>query len=402
MADTLAALAGTMPDGQVAARLDIDVDAVKTWRRDHGIPPFLKPPPETGKAGPVMTHSAPVVAEQRGRAVVRRRPNQEGVVAVAYEERRAPAPPLSAQPAQSTPSAAKRGPRASASARLSAVRQRLGTVPDQVIAKELGVSRGIVGIFRRKHGIEAYEGYLFEPGHAPARGSTGRATTGPTPRNAGTGRRVSRIDAFSDIVGKVTDAVVAKKAGVTRAAVAAWRHRQGIEAAVPKTKALLQTRDPSTREPAAPATRDPLDRFTDRLGKVSDSEIADLAGVNRSTVVNYRQKLGIAAWQGFRTKPRRRRTLDAQGSAGPARVAPAPKAIVPAAPAFSTPAPAVVTPTRAVASTASDRKLYAYTEVVSFGEDIVAACIRVEAALETRRDGPWLVDSIRFLGDALA
>jgi hypothetical protein len=40
-----------------------------------------------------------------------------------------------------------------------------------------------------------------------------------------------------------------------------------------------------------------------RLGKVPDQQIADLAGVSRTLVVNYRKKLGILPYQGHKAAP---------------------------------------------------------------------------------------------------
>lgn len=42
--------------------------------------------------------------------------------------------------------------------------------------------------------------------------------------------------------------------------------------------------------------------FVPRLGKVPDDTIAAEAGVSRTAVVNFRQQLGIAAYEGHRTK----------------------------------------------------------------------------------------------------
>ena len=44
---------------------------------------------------------------------------------------------------------------------LDALRERLGTVPDKDIADETGLSPSIVGRYRRRHGIAAYQGYKF-------------------------------------------------------------------------------------------------------------------------------------------------------------------------------------------------------------------------------------------------
>lgn len=46
-----------------------------------------------------------------------------------------------------------------------------------------------------------------------------------------------------------------------------------------------------------------LAQFRAKLGKVPDQQIAEQAGVSRTLVVNYRKKLGIAAYQGHKTPP---------------------------------------------------------------------------------------------------
>src|SRR5688572_16397823 len=65
-------------------------------------------------------------------------------------------------------------PAAPASGSLEAFRDQLGKVADDVIASRAGVSRGTVGAYRRKLGIPAYEGYLFQKGSAPPRRAEGR------------------------------------------------------------------------------------------------------------------------------------------------------------------------------------------------------------------------------------
>jgi hypothetical protein len=135
---------------------------------------------------------------------------------------------------------------------LEAIRPRLGTVPDHEIAQLLGTSTSIVGRFRRRYGIPAYQGYKFgqregaevprDPeasGEARSPGaSRGRGKRGPdrSPRR-------SKLGPFRHLIGVLTDAEVAERAGVTREAVRMFRRRSlspgtdagGAAAAAPRS-----------------------------------------------------------------------------------------------------------------------------------------------------------------------
>ncbi|MCA9494266.1 MAG: hypothetical protein KC621_30275, partial [Myxococcales bacterium] len=140
--------------------------------------------------------------------------------------------------------------RKSAATLLDAVKDKLGKLPDDQIAAEVGLSRGVVGAYRRKHGIPAYEGYLFQKGHAPlgpkkemkkakkpkasaaakAKPEPETAVEAPAaaPRKGSRRGPRSRIEDHAHLLGVETDAEVARLAGVTRAAVSAWRRNRGI------------------------------------------------------------------------------------------------------------------------------------------------------------------------------
>jgi hypothetical protein len=146
------------------------------------------------------------------------------------------------------------GGRRTARQKLDAIKDQLGTVSDDRIAEIAGVSRGIVGAYRREHNIAAYDGYLWTAGRKPraARRDSGEPTTdapvrpGRKPRppaasegaepadpkgaRRGAGRRGSRLDAFRDIVGTLSDGEVARRANMTREAVRIYRKKHGIEA----------------------------------------------------------------------------------------------------------------------------------------------------------------------------
>jgi hypothetical protein len=93
--------------------------------------------------------------------------------------------------------------------------------------------------------------------------------------------RPSKLDAFAHLVGVDTDAVLARKVGLTPSAVTQWRQRRGIpSAAIPGHKA----------RPVAERLRD----FADKMGILPDGEVARLAGVHRDSVLKYRHEHGIA------------------------------------------------------------------------------------------------------------
>lgn len=107
-------------------------------------------------------------------------------------------------------------PRDNASARLDAVRATLGTVSDGEVARRLGIARKTVVEYRKRHGIAP-----FVPARAPA--PKKEPATSPT-------GRTSRLDAFADIIGTLTDREVAERAGMTTENVRMYRQRRGIAA----------------------------------------------------------------------------------------------------------------------------------------------------------------------------
>ncbi len=145
-------------------------------------------------------------------------------------------------------------------ARLEAFVDEMGKVPDDEIAAKAGVSRGVVGAFRRMRGIPAYTGYLFQKGHEPLTGAKAKPDSRPRPepkaRESAPARR-GRIDAFAHLVGAETDGEVAEKAGVSRSAVAAWRKRHGVPAAVPRG---YHRPEDAPSQPASPPTAAPSPR----------------------------------------------------------------------------------------------------------------------------------------------
>ncbi len=129
----------------------------------------------------------------------------------------------------------------------------------------------------------------------------------PEPEVLGTRRQ--RVDGYRHLFGTASDAYIANRAKVTENFVREYRlsmSKPTITKPAKATKAPPSATDSQSPSPArstpeaAPRTSK-LDDFRDVLGTVSDREVARLAGVNRTTVVLYRQAHDIPACP--RTKP---------------------------------------------------------------------------------------------------
>jgi hypothetical protein len=151
---------------------------------------------------------------------------------------------------------------APASTSLEAFRDQLGKVADDVIASRAGVSRGTVGAYRRKLGIPAYDGYLFQKGSAPPRRAEGRRKE-PAPKAVVKGAkakaqprpgRKSQAEGYLHLLGVETDRTVADRAGVSLGTVRAWRRARGIPAAsIEQAPTRAARPDPGCGGPSGPA-----------------------------------------------------------------------------------------------------------------------------------------------------
>ena len=178
---------------------------------------------------------------------------------------------------------------------LEPYRHLMGTRPDHEVAALAGTSASIVGRYRRKLGINAYEGYKFgvRPVDAGAEGgeragrSKQRRTRGPDKV-----QRKSRIGPYAHLVGKRPDREVAELAGVTQEAVRMYRRRRRIRMQGPGEVGP----EALARPPRKRRTR--LAPYADLLGRLPDAEVAARAGVTAENVRSYRRRHNIpAAWR---------------------------------------------------------------------------------------------------------
>jgi DNA-binding CsgD family transcriptional regulator len=172
----------------------------------------------------------------------------------------------------------------------------MGTKPDHEVAALAGTSASIVGRYRRKLGIRAYEGYKF--GVRPVDGATegeerapGRGRQRRT-RGPDKAQRKSRIGPYAHLVGKRSDREVAEMAGVTQEAVRMYRRRRRIRMLAPGEVG------PETSVRQARKRRTRLAPFADLLGRLPDAEVAARAGVTAENVRSYRRRHNIpASWR---------------------------------------------------------------------------------------------------------
>lgn len=199
-------------------------------------------------------------------------------------------------------------PRPPVDQKLAPFKDKLGKIPDHEIAQLAGVSRTAVVSFRKRMGISSYEGYKFQPGAAPTKASpakptpskTGAAKTAPAkvaaakaapaaapkaapakveaakpapakaapvaaakpaaPAEKAFHGRKSKLDPYLHLLGKVSDADIAARAGVTTENVRAYRTRRGITpskaaaaAPAPAAPAKAEAKAMPVAAPVAPA-----------------------------------------------------------------------------------------------------------------------------------------------------
>jgi len=124
--------------------------------------------------------------------------------------------------------------------------------------------------------------------------------------------RRSKIDPYRSLVGQLVDREVAEKAGVTPAAVQAYRRKHGIPAAASGSSATGDGA-PSGDGPDTPkrkARKSKIDAYFSLLGQVPDRVVAEKAGVTTGAVQAYRRRFSIPS-------SRAQRDTSSTGTAGP-------------------------------------------------------------------------------------
>ena len=282
---------------------------------------------------------------------------------------------------------------------LDAVRAKMGTIPDHEVAKMCDSTAAIVGRYRRKHGIKAYQGYKFVKGTQPP-GAKSSATKGT--RRA----RKSKLDPFRAEVGKLPDKIVAAKAGVSVEGVRMYRKRHGIAlepgarqprgrkakvkvVETPETTVAVAVAVTDIAKPKRRKRRSKIDPFKSQVGVLADKLIAEKAGLSLQAVRQYRRRHNISA------PPR--------GGAAPVVVAatPTPAAAAPAAAAPAAATPAAAAPAAAAPATAA----WGYSLSIRNGETeenyfLIATSI-TDAAQQGANSNRGRILGIRQLGPAL-
>jgi DNA-binding CsgD family transcriptional regulator len=215
-------LLGTISDGEIARRAKVARKTVVEFRKLHGIAPYSPP---GGGGSPIHSRRLP------------RASPTHPAPGTPHAARASAEPPASAAPAPKAAVTRRRG-RTSA---LEHFRDVLGTLPDRDIAARVGVSPEAVRVYRTRHGI-------------PARWRT------PDTAAARPSHSEEAIAGVRDLVGTLPDAEVARRAGVSRSAVTAFRRRHEIPASSPRGRRKI-TPAPvarATPTPAAPRRSAPI------------------------------------------------------------------------------------------------------------------------------------------------
>jgi hypothetical protein len=108
----------------------------------------------------------------------------------------------------------------------------------------------------------------------------------PEPGESGASRPGSKDDllqAFADHLGKVPDAEIARRSGVSLRTVAAYRARHGVKG----------YSGPRRRGADRKPRKSKIDDFSGMVGTVPDRVVAEQAGVSINTVRNWRVKRGV-------------------------------------------------------------------------------------------------------------
>lgn len=308
---------------------------------------------------------------------------------------------------------------------LDAVLHLLGTVSDQDVADKVGLSASVVGRHRRRLGIKAYEGYKFAPKsesaepagveaepvvaaaepevvpvaepevapapvvEAPAEPVAEPVAAAEPEAESAPAEGRSKLTPFQHLIGQRPDREVAELANVTVEAVRMFRKRRGIKVGAPEAEA------PAKKAKVPGRRRSALDPHINLIGKMSDAEVAALAGVTPENVRAFRNRHGIAASYRGSAAPAPAPAPAARPAAVAPVVAPAAAPAAPARAAAKAAAPAASATTDAWSLRSSSGAVY-----VVLAEGVVAAANEAAARLGAVEPGATVV-AIDRIGVAL-
>lgn len=148
---------------------------------------------------------------------------------------------------------------------------RLGTVPDVALAREVGVSMSAVNLFRKQRGVQRW--------HAPPKTPQQQSVLLKSPRVPA---MPAWVEGIRDRLGKEADAVLAVEVGRSKERVRQIRAKLGI---------------PEAQKPGFRATPpiELTEEVREWLATLSSGEVAKRIGRSVSAVQKMRQQLGIPA-----------------------------------------------------------------------------------------------------------
>lgn len=251
-------LLGTIPDAQIAEKAGVSAAVVGRYRRSLGISSFK------ARSAARATEAEPAAASEA--------PSTDEASASEPETVEASKPAATAKPKRRRKS------------KIDPYAELLGQSPDSEIAKLAGVTTEAVRMYRRRRGV------------APAR----RRATKTAAKKPG--RRRSRLDPFYDLLGKIPDAEVAEKAGVTAENVRAYRSRHGIAAQYrvrrgrKRKAAPAPAPAPAPMAQAAPVAEAPVAEAPVAQAPVAEAPVAE-APVAEAPVAAPADDRPLRAWE---------------------------------------------------------------------------------------------------------
>ena len=113
-----------------------------------------------------------------------------------------------------------------------------------------------------------------------------------TPGGNGTHCRTHLDDSIINKMGKISDAEIAEIIGLTREAITYHRNRLGIN------PMPIKNRNFNLHRKGKPAYNRQIfsQDLIEKMGKIPDKEVAELAGVHRRTVQNFRKRNNIPCY----------------------------------------------------------------------------------------------------------